>query len=387
MSSEPMIAATSASICPRLKKSIACRWANVRHQVDGKLALGRLDRSVDLAGGNVMTLAVELEMVDSGLHRALHLGAQRRHDLVVPNGNRSLTFGQPQLLQALFHDAHRLPHLLHPYEIAVVAVPVLADRDVKIERGIALIGLCFAQIPSGAGTAHHDAGKAPPPGVCELDHADSDVALLEDAIFRQQPLDVVANFEERIAERPDVLEKLWRQVLVHAPDAKIVRVHASARGAFVKHHQLLALLEAPERRRERADVQRLRRHIEEMREQAPDLAIEDADELPAPGHRDAKQLLGCQTERVFLVHRRDVIEPVEIGQRLQIGLVLDQLLGPTVQKTDMRVDALDDLTVELQYEAQHAVSRGMLRPEIEGEVAQGGFGHNGLASARFNAGR
>src|SRR5712672_3079356 len=118
-----------------------------------------------------------------------------------------------------------------------------------------------------------------------------------------------------------------------------------------------------------------------MREQAPDLAIEDADELPAPGHRDAEQLLGCQTERVFLVHRRDIIEPVEIGQRLQIGLVLDQLLGPAVQKTDMRVDALDDLTVELQYETQYAVSRRMLGPEIEGEVAQGGFGHNGLASA------
>jgi hypothetical protein len=28
MSSEPMIAETSASMCPRLKKSIACRWAN-----------------------------------------------------------------------------------------------------------------------------------------------------------------------------------------------------------------------------------------------------------------------------------------------------------------------------------------------------------------------
>ena len=28
MSSEPMIAETSASICPRLKKPIACRWAN-----------------------------------------------------------------------------------------------------------------------------------------------------------------------------------------------------------------------------------------------------------------------------------------------------------------------------------------------------------------------
>src|ERR1700692_4080917 len=47
----------------------------------------------------------------------------------------------------------------------------------------------------------------------------------------------------------------------------------------------------------------------------------------------------------------------------------------------MRVDALDDLTVELQYETQYAVSRRMLGPEIEGEVAQGGFGHDGLASA------
>src|SRR6516162_2412496 len=28
ISSEPIIAETSASMCPRLKKSIACRWAN-----------------------------------------------------------------------------------------------------------------------------------------------------------------------------------------------------------------------------------------------------------------------------------------------------------------------------------------------------------------------
>src|SRR2546430_5044785 len=118
-----------------------------------------------------------------------------------------------------------------------------------------------------------------------------------------------------------------------------------------------------------------------MREQAPDLAIEDADELPAPGHREAEQLLGCERERVFLVHRGAVMERVEVGQRLQVGLVLDQLFGPAVQKTDMRVDALDDLTVELKYQTQHAVSRRVLGPEIEGEIAQRGFGHNGLASA------
>src|ERR1700680_4675740 len=149
-----------------------------------------------------MSLAVELEMVDGRLHRALHLGAQRRHDLVVLDGNRPPTFGQAQLLQALLHNAHRLAHLLHADAVAVVIVAVLADRDVEIELGITFVGLRLAQIPGGAGAAHHDTGKPPTPGICELDHGDTDVALLEDTIFRQQPLDVVADLEGRDRRTP-----------------------------------------------------------------------------------------------------------------------------------------------------------------------------------------
>ena len=73
---------------------------------------------------------------------------------------------------------------------------------------------------------------------------------------------------------------------------------------------------------------------------------------------------------MLLVHRRDVVEPVEIRDRLQIGLVLDQLLGAAMQQADVRIDALDDLAVELQHQAQHAVRGRMLRPEIDGEVAE-----------------
>ncbi len=78
---------------------------------------------------------------------------------------------------------------------------------------------------------------------------------------------------------------------------------------------------------------------------------------------------------MLLVHRRDIVEPVEIGHRLQIGLVLDQLFGAAVEQADMRIDALDDLAVELQHQAQHAVRGRMLRPEIDREVAHRGFGH------------
>ena len=94
--------------------------------------------------------------------------------------------------------------------------------------------------------------------------------------------------QERIAERPDVVEELRRQILVHAANPEIIGMHAGTRGALVKYHQLLALLEAPQRRGKRADIHRLRRYVEEMREQAADLAIEHTNELTALGDRDAK---------------------------------------------------------------------------------------------------
>src|SRR5438067_5737980 len=73
----------------------------------------------------------------------------------------------------------------------------------------------------------------------------------------------------------------------------------------------------------------------------------------------------------------DVVEPVEIGQGLQIGLVFDQLLRPAVQQADMGIDALYDFAVELEHETQHSVRRRMLRPEIDGEIAKRCLVHPG----------
>ena len=78
---------------------------------------------------------------------------------------------------------------------------------------------------------------------------------------------------------------------------------------------------------------------------------------------------------MLLIHRRDVIEPVEIRDRLQISLLLDQFFGAAMQEADMRIDALDDLAVEFEHQAQHAMRGRMLRPEIDGEIALGCFRH------------
>ena len=85
-------------------------------------------------------------------------------------------------------------------------------------------------------------------------------------------------------------------------------------------------------------------------------------------------------------------EPVEIGRVLGVGPGLDQLLGAAVQQADMRIDPLDQLTVQLEYEAQHAVGGRVLRTEVDVEFADrclgGNLGrHLGFAHGAFSGAR
>ena len=61
--------------------------------------------------------------------------------------------------------------------------------------------------------------------------------------------------------------------------------------------------------------------------------------------------------------------------------MFDQLLSAAMQKTNVRIDARNDLAVELEHKAQNAVGRRVLGPEIDGEIADSSFGHIGLTLA------
>src|ERR1700692_2247455 len=85
--------------------------AAVGDQEDAELPLRRLDRGIDFAFRHVEALGVELEVMDQGLHRTLHLGPPRWRDLVILDDDRPLPVGCTQLGDALPHDAHRLADL------------------------------------------------------------------------------------------------------------------------------------------------------------------------------------------------------------------------------------------------------------------------------------
>ena len=89
---------------------------------------------------------------------------------------------------------------------------------------------------------------------------------------------------------------------------------------------------------------------------------------------------------MLLSQRRDIIEAVKIRERLQIRLVLDQLFGAAVKQPDMRIDAGNYFTIELQHQTQHAVRRRMLRTKIDGEISECcWFGHRQTFGPAFSS--
>src|SRR5690349_1546396 len=145
-------------------------------------------------------------------------------------------------------------------------------------------------------------------------------------------------------------------------------MHAAARHALVERQHGFARFHAPQSRRHRAHVERLERRVEDVIHQPAKLAEQHADVLTALGHFETQEFFDSEREGVFLIHRGDIVETIEIRHCLKIRLMLDQFFGAAMQEADMRIDASDYLPVEIEYQSQNAVGGGMLRPEIERDL-------------------
>jgi hypothetical protein len=152
---------------------------------------------------------------------------------------------------------------------------------------------------------------------------------------------------------------------IDAARTKIGRVHARARGGLVHVEQVFPLAEAVDEDVHRTAIEAVRAQPHQVVQQARDLGEHHADVLRADRHVDAEQLLDRQAVGVLVGHHRHVVEPVHVGQRLDEGLALGELLGRAVEQPDVRVGTLDHLAVELEHEAQHTVRGRVLRAEVQ----------------------
>ena len=102
-----------------------------------------------------------------------------------------------------------------------------------------------------------------------------------------------------------------------------------------------------------------------MVQNASDFAKHGPDVLGTNRDINVKQLLDSQREALLVGHHGDIVETVEVGQRLEVCPVLDELLCASMQQSYMGVGAHNLLSSELKNQAQHAVGSGMLGPKVD----------------------
>jgi hypothetical protein len=330
--------------------------AAVTDKEDSHFTLGGLNGGVGLTRRDGVSLGEEKEVVDQSLHILLHGGTGRGRDLVVFDTDRT----SGHLVQALVNDAQGLAELLHTAKVTVVAVTVDTNGNVELNLIVGIVGLRLADIPRDTRTTEHNTSETHVEGVSRGDNTNTLSSGLPDTVICKQLLGLVNAVAELGGPLVDIVEKAKGKVLRYTTRADICSVQTGTgdtlvelllkmrgqciaprsyvmKGKDAAYHELLTLLETPQERCQSTNVHGVGKNRHEMVQDTRNLAEQSADPLGSLGNFDVKQLLNSQREALLIRHHRDIVKTIEVGQSLHVGLVLDQLLGTTVQQTDMGI--------------------------------------------------
>ena len=115
------------------------------------------------------------------------------------------------------------------------------------------------------------------------------------------------------------------------------------------------------------DVHGVGPDAEEVRRNTGQLATNNPDGLAARRQLPPHEFFHRQGIGHVVGQRGKVIKPVRVGHELVVLHVLCDLLVATMQVADIGVRLGDDLTVEFEHDAQHAVSRRVGWTHVDGQ--------------------
>ena len=156
-----------------------------------------------------------------------------------------------------------------------------------------------------------------------------------------------------------------RDVLEDPADLEVARVHALTGGHLEQVEDQLPLAQAVEEDRDRAEVERARSEPDQVRGDAVQLEVDDA-QILAPGrylHLGQRLDGGAVGHRVEVVG--EVVHPLDHGDDLPVGLVLGGLLDAGVHVADDRFEVSHDLALERHEQAQDPVCGRVVGTEVE----------------------
>lgn len=204
--------------------------ASVTDNVHAHLALWCLDDGVRVAWWDGVSLGVQQEVVDEGLHVLLHGGTRRRGDLVVLDLDRA----RGHLVEALVDDAEGLAELLHSAEVSVVAVAIDTDWHIELDLVIGVIGGRLADVPWDSRTSEHDTGEGEVESVSGGDDTDATETVDPDTVVRQHLFGFVDAVAELGGPLVDVIEEADGNILGDTTRSDVCGVETGARDTLIE---------------------------------------------------------------------------------------------------------------------------------------------------------
>ena len=155
----------------------------------------------------------------------------------------------------------------------------------------------------------------------------------------------------------------------HAADPQVVVEQARAAHPLEQVEYFLAVAQAPEKGRNGPHVQSVGADRQQVAGNTLQLGHEHADVFqPVRELLEPHELFHRQHVGQLLVHGAQVIHAVDVGDHLRVRHLLRVFLEAAVQVAEVRRNMLHQLPVGNDFEPQHAVRAGVLRPHLQDQV-------------------
>ncbi len=201
-------------------------------------------------------------------------------------------------------------------------------------------------------------------------------ALDADLVVGEERVVFLENWIEMIEVGDRLLAPARRQVPRHAADTHVVEGQPGAAQFLDQVVDHFALAQRVQKGRHRSDVHPHQADREQMRRDTVEFGGDHPTVLAAARHLDAGELLARHPPTLVSEHRAHVVDTVGIRHEAVIADFLGDLLDRAMQVADVGHRLAHHFAVGANHETQHPVSRGMLRPHVEGHFlgAQRWFG-------------
>ena len=277
-----------------------------------------------------------------------------------------------QIFQTLPDDFERFVAFAHPHIVPVPAVAhgshfARAHGNVKIQFGIHRIAVHAPQIPAQAGAAQHRTRAAIIYCHGQRQYAHVGGALHKDFIFNHKHLQF-GEFRFQVFHKIlAAFLKADRQIVIQAANPDVIVQHPCAAHPFKQPLDMFAVAHEPQKRRVRANVQRVRADSQEVRGNPVQFSHQHADVFHPFRNLvfNAQHPFHAHRPHVFAVHGSHVVHAVHKRDGLVVGQRFGVFFKAAVQVADVRHHINHGFAIGHHFQPQHAVRGRVLRANVD----------------------